>query len=58
MSDPQEKSILVVDDEEIIRSFLAEVLGEQYQIAEHQVQAEERGDGPPSTGEVITRHPF
>ncbi|MFH1372553.1 MAG: response regulator [bacterium] len=32
MSDPQEKSILVVDDEEIIRSFLAEVLGEQYQI--------------------------
>ena len=32
MSDPQEKSILVVDDEEIIRSFLAEVLGEQFQI--------------------------
>ena len=36
----------------------AHLLGEQYQIAEHQVQAEERGDGPPSTGEVITRHPF
>ncbi len=33
MHDTNPKSILIVDDEEIIREFLLEVLGEDYQIS-------------------------
>jgi ATP-dependent Lon protease len=33
MQDTDRKSILIVDDEEIIREFLLEVLGEDYQIS-------------------------
>ena len=32
MSDPKRRSVLVVDDEEIIRSFLSEVLNEEYDV--------------------------
>ncbi len=32
MQEPGHKSILIVDDEEIIREFLMEVLGEDYQV--------------------------
>jgi DNA-binding NtrC family response regulator len=33
MNDPNKKSVLVVDDEEIIRSFLSEVLGDKYDVS-------------------------
>ena len=33
MRDPDKKSILIVDDEEIIRNFLSEVLGNKYDIS-------------------------
>ncbi len=33
MNDEKKKSILVVDDEEIIRHFLSEVLSEDYQVS-------------------------
>jgi len=33
MNDPNKKSILIVDDEEIIRNFLSEVLGEKYDVS-------------------------
>lgn len=33
MNDPNKKSVLVVDDEEIIRNFLSEVLGEKYDVS-------------------------
>ena len=33
MNDPNKKSILVVDDEEIIRNFLSEVLGDKYDVS-------------------------
>ncbi len=33
MNDPNKKSILIVDDEEIIRNFLLEVLGEKYDVS-------------------------
>jgi len=32
MQEAEQKSILIVDDEEIIREFLIEVLGEDYQV--------------------------
>ncbi len=33
MNDPKKKSVLIVDDEEIIRNFLSEVLGEKYDVS-------------------------
>ena len=33
MNDPNKKSVLVVDDEEIIRNFLSEVLGDKYDVS-------------------------
>ncbi len=33
MNDPNKKSVLIVDDEEIIRTFLSEVLGEKYDVS-------------------------
>lgn len=33
MNDPNKKSVLIVDDEEIIRNFLSEVLGEKYDVS-------------------------
>ena len=33
MDEPSRKSVLVVDDEEIIRSFLYEVLSEEYEVS-------------------------
>ncbi len=33
MNEPNKKSVLVVDDEEIIRNFLSEVLGEDYAVS-------------------------
>jgi DNA-binding NtrC family response regulator len=33
MNDPNKRSVLVVDDEEIIRSFLLEVLGDKYDVS-------------------------
>ena len=33
MNDPNKKSILVVDDEEIIRNFLTEVLSDEYDVS-------------------------
>ncbi len=33
MNDPNKKSVLIVDDEEIIRNFLLEVLGEKYDVS-------------------------
>ena len=33
MNDPNKISVLVVDDEEIIRNFLSEVLGEKYDVS-------------------------
>jgi len=33
MNDLNKKSILIVDDEEIIRNFLSEVLGEKYDVS-------------------------
>lgn len=33
MNDPNKKSVLIVDDEEIIRNFLSEVLGENYDVS-------------------------
>jgi len=33
MDEPVKKSVLVVDDEEIIRSFLFEVLSEEYEVS-------------------------
>ncbi len=32
MSDPARKTVLVVDDEQVIRSFLSEVLGEEFDV--------------------------
>jgi len=33
MNEPNKKSVLVVDDEEIIRNFLSEVLGDKYDVS-------------------------
>lgn len=33
MNDSSRKSVLIVDDEEVIRSFLSEVLGENYDVS-------------------------
>ena len=33
MNDPNKKSVLVVDDEEIIRNFLSEVLDDKYDVS-------------------------
>jgi DNA-binding NtrC family response regulator len=33
MNDPNKKSVLVVDDEEIIRNFLSEVLDDKYNVS-------------------------
>jgi DNA-binding NtrC family response regulator len=33
MTKPSKKSVLVVDDEEVIRGFLSEVLGEKYDVS-------------------------